>query len=135
MSQNTSTARPQKFFSRFKKPLIKTPNFVEPQLDSFKWLVEKGLKEITNIIFDTVKENVYVSFDMDCLDPAYAPGISVPVPIGLESQDTTHMIKKITNRGIIGFDIMEVCPKYDLNNQTSHLASRMIGEVVSSCKV
>ena len=98
-------------------------------------VVEKGLKEITNIIFDTVKENVYVSFDMDCLDPAYAPGISVPVPIGLESQDTTHMIKKIANRGIIGFDIMEVCPKYDLNNQTSHLASRMIGEVVSSCKV
>ena len=43
---HTITARPQKFFSRFKKPLVSTPNFVEPQLDSFKWLVEKGLKEI-----------------------------------------------------------------------------------------
>jgi agmatinase len=53
----------------------------------------------------------------------------------MESQDITHLVKKIAQRGIVGFDIMEVCPKYDLNNITSHLASRMIGEVVSSCKV
>ena len=41
-----TTARPQKFFGRFKKPLIPTPNFVEPQLESFKMLIEKGLKEV-----------------------------------------------------------------------------------------
>lgn len=98
-------------------------------------VIECGIRETSRIVLDTIKENVYVSFDMDCLDPAYAPGVSVPVPIGLESQDTTYLIKKIAQRGIVGFDIMEVCPKHDLNNQTSHLASRMIGEVVSSCKV
>ncbi len=98
-------------------------------------VVEQGIMEISKTILDTIKENVYVSFDMDCLDPAYAPGVSVPVPIGLESQDATYMVKKIVQRGIAGFDIMEVCPEHDLNNQTSHLASRMIGEIVSSCKV
>jgi len=98
-------------------------------------VVEQGIKDISKTVMDTIKENVYVSFDMDCLDPAYAPGVSVPVPIGMESQDTTHLVKKIAQGGIIGLDIMEVCPKHDLNNQTSHLASRMIGEIVSSCKV
>ena len=98
-------------------------------------VVEQGMSEISKTVLDTIKENVYISFDMDCLDPSYAPGVSVPVPIGMESQDTMHLVKKIAQRGIIGFDIMEVCPKHDLNNQTSHLASRMIGEIVSSCKV
>ncbi|MBI5145941.1 MAG: arginase family protein [Thaumarchaeota archaeon] len=98
-------------------------------------VVEQGMIEISKTVLDTIKENVYISFDMDCLDPAYAPGVSVPVPIGIESQDATHLVKKIIQRGITGFDIMEVCPKHDLNNQTSHLASRMIGEIVSSCKV
>jgi agmatinase len=98
-------------------------------------VVEHGIREISKTVLDTIKGNTYVSFDMDCLDPAYAPGVSVPVPIGMESQDATYIIKKIAQRGIIGFDIMEVCPKHDLNNQTSHLASRMIGEIVSACKV
>lgn len=98
-------------------------------------VIERGISDVSKIIMDTIKENVYVSFDMDCLDPAYAPGVSVPVPIGMESQDATHLIKKISQRGIVGLDIMEVCPKHDLNNQTSHLASRMIGEIISSCKV
>ncbi|WP_238549813.1 agmatinase [Candidatus Nitrosotenuis chungbukensis] len=98
-------------------------------------VVEQGMMEISKTVLDTIKENVYISFDMDCLDPAYAPGVSVPVPIGIESRDAMHLVKKIVQRGMAGFDIMEVCPKHDLNNQTSHLASRIIGEVVSSCKV
>ena len=42
---NTKT-RPQKYFSRFRKSLLPVPDFVQPQTDSFRWLVEKGLKEI-----------------------------------------------------------------------------------------
>ncbi len=98
-------------------------------------VIESGIKSITKTILDTVKDNVYVSFDMDCLDPSFAPGVSVPVPIGMQSQDATFALKKIVQKGIIGFDIMEVCPAHDLNDVTSHLASRIIGEVISSCKV
>lgn len=61
---NITTARPQKFFSRFKKPLISTPNFVEPQLDSFKWLIEKGLKEVFEE-FSSIKDFSEKKFTLD----------------------------------------------------------------------
>ena len=98
-------------------------------------IIESGIKSVTKTILDTVKENVYVSFDMDCIDPAFAPGVSVPVPIGMQSQDSTYALRKIVQNGIIGFDLMEVCPAHDLNDITSHLASRMIGEVIATCKI
>ncbi|CAE6497325.1 arginase family protein [Candidatus Nitrosotenuis uzonensis] len=97
-------------------------------------IVEKGVNYTSKLISDTIKENTYISFDMDCLDPAYAPGVSVPVPMGLHTQDAVYFIKKITSK-MIGMDIMEVCPAHDLNNVTSHLASRLIGETISTCKV
>ena len=93
---------------------------------------EKGLKEISEIILNTIGERVYVSFDMDCIDPSYAPGVSVPVPMGVNSTDAVYLLKKIVNRGIVGMDIMEVCPSFDVKDRTSHLASRMIAEVIFS---
>ena len=65
--QNLSTAtiaRPQKFFSRFKKPLQATPNFVEPQLDSFNELIEKGLKEVFDE-FSSIKDFSEKKFTLD----------------------------------------------------------------------
>ncbi len=58
------TAEPQKFFSRFKRPLISTPNFVEPQLDSFKELIEKGLKEVFEE-FSSIKDYSEKKFTLD----------------------------------------------------------------------
>jgi len=42
------------------------------------------------------------------------------------------LLKSIAKRGIRGFDIMEVCPNYDIKDRTSHLASRIIGETIAS---
>ncbi len=97
-------------------------------------LVEKGVKEIANTILQTIGNNVYISFDMDSVDPAFAPGVSVPVPMGLKNVEAVYLLKAIANRGIIGMDLMEVCPSYDIKDRTSHLASRIIAEVISSCK-
>jgi agmatinase len=97
-------------------------------------IVEKGVKEISNSILQTLGKNVYISFDMDCIDPAFAPGVSVPVPMGLKNVEAIYLLKSIVANGIIGMDIMEVCPSYDIKDRTSHLASRMISEVISSCK-
>ncbi len=97
-------------------------------------IVEKGVKEISNEILQSIGKNVYISFDMDCVDPAFAPGVSVPVPMGVKNVEVTYLIKKIVEQGIIGMDIMEVCPSYDIKDRTSHLASRIISEVISSCK-
>jgi len=59
-----TTARPQKFFGRFKKPRVATPNFVEPQLNSFKWLVEKGLKEVFEE-FSSIRDYSEKKFTLD----------------------------------------------------------------------
>jgi len=95
-------------------------------------IVEKGVKQISDSILEVLGKNVYVSFDMDCVDPAFAPGVSVPVPMGLKNVEVAYLLKKIVKQGILGMDLMEVCPEYDIKDRTSHLASRMIGETISS---
>lgn len=91
-----------------------------------------GLEKIANSIIDKLGKNVYISFDMDCVDPSFAPGVSVPVPLGLNSVDCVYLLQRIAEKGIIGMDVMEVCPKYDVKDRTSHLASRIISEVLFS---
>jgi agmatinase len=98
-------------------------------------IIHNGIKDTINEILKTVGKKTYLSFDMDCLDPAYAPGVSVPVPFGLSSTESLAMINKISKQGIIGMDIMEICPPFDIQDFTSHLASRLIGEVASSIKI
>jgi agmatinase len=93
-----------------------------------------GIKHTINEILKTIGTKTYLSFDMDCLDPAFAPGVSVPVPFGLSNTESLAMINEISRRGIIGMDIMEICPPFDVQDFTSHLASRLIGEVLSSIK-
>ncbi len=91
-----------------------------------------GIKQVTNSVLDRLGDKVYVSFDMDCVDPAFAPGVSVPVPMGLNSTDAVYLLKEIVKKGIVGMDIMEVCPSFDVKDRTSHLASRIISEVLYS---
>jgi len=93
---------------------------------------EQGIKQVTDSILDRLGDNVYISFDMDCIDPAYAPGVSVPVPMGVNSTDAVYLLKEIAKKGIIGMDVMEVCPNFDVNDRTSHLTSRIISEVLYS---
>jgi len=93
-------------------------------------IAEKGLVKISELILNTIGEKAYISFDMDCVDPSYAPGVSVPVPMGLSTVDAVYLLKKITKHGIVGMDIMEVCPSFDVKDRTSHLASRLISEVI-----
>jgi agmatinase len=93
---------------------------------------EQGIKRIANSILSRLGDKVYISFDMDCVDPAYAPGVSVPVPMGLNSTDAVYLLKEIAKNGIVGMDVMEVCPRFDVKDRTSHLASRIISEVLYS---
>ena len=79
---------------------------------------------------------VYLSIDLDCMDPGVAPGVSVPAPGGLFPLDLIYMIKKITeNLHIVGMDIVELSPDYDLNQNTANHAARILMETISSLKV
>jgi len=94
-------------------------------------IVKNGISEAEKIMKNKIEKNVYVSFDMDAIDPAYAPGVSVPVPMGLRNTEAIYLLKSLAKMAI-GMDIMEVCPGYDIKDRTSHLASRMIAEIISS---
>ena len=95
-------------------------------------ITKNGIMKIEESVLNKIGKNVYISFDMDSIDPAYAPGVSVPVPLGLGNTEAIILLKSLAKKGILGLDIMEVCPNYDIKDRTSHLASRMIAEVISS---
>lgn len=77
----------------------------------------------------------YVSIDLDCADPAYAPGVSLPSPCGLSSIDLVYLVKLVVNSGIVGIDIVELSPDFDLNNMTANLAARILLESVASINI
>ena len=92
---------------------------------------QKGVEAIWRKIKKHVKGKVYISIDADVLDPAEAPGVSTPAPGGLRYEQMLFLLKKILKLNVVGFDIMEVTPKYDIQDMTSHLAAKLIAEIAS----
>lgn len=70
------------------------------------------------------KNKIYLTLDIDVIDPAYAPGTSTPEPLGLIPMQVIEILEAISSH-IIGFDIVEVCPSYD-QGQTAVLAAKLI---------
>ena len=56
---------------------------------------------------------IYVSIDIDVLDPAFAPGTGTPEAGGLTSRELLHTLRALVGRNIVGADIVEVAPAYD----------------------
>lgn len=100
-------------------------------------IIESGINAtVKKMISKCGSSNVYLSIDLDCMDPGVAPGVSVPAPGGLFPLDLIYMIKKITeNLHIVGMDIVELSPDYDLNQNTANHAARILMETISSLKV
>jgi guanidinopropionase len=59
------------------------------------------------------KGPTYISFDIDCLDPAYAPGTGTPVVGGLTTYETQRILRALKIKNLVGCDIVEVSPPYD----------------------
>ena len=103
---------------------------VIPHVTSFE-IKEKGMEWAVKKALDSVKsERVYLSLDIDGIDPAYAPGTGTPEPFGLEPIDVKKAINLIGGR-LTGFDVTEVCPPADPSGITSVLAARFINEVLA----
>lgn len=69
---------------------------------------------------------LYVTFDIDCLDPAYAPGTGTPVCGGLTSDKAMKIIRGLRGMNIVGMDVVEVAPAYDSADITA-LAGATLG--------
>ena len=75
-------------------------------------------------------ENLYVSIDLDVLDPAFAPGVGNPEAIGITSRELYDMVIALKDKTIKAADVVELNPSFD-NGATSSLAARMISVIIS----
>ncbi|WP_342642721.1 agmatinase [Rhodoligotrophos ferricapiens] len=75
---------------------------------------------ITNVVGDAP---AYLSFDIDFLDPAFAPGTGTPVPGGLSSYQALAILRKLTSIKFIGADLVEVSPPFDSSEITANAAA------------
>lgn len=75
---------------------------------------------------------VYVTIDIDVLDPAYAPGTGTPEPGGISTRELLSAIHAISkaNLSIVGADLVEVAPIYDHSEKTPILAAKLIREMI-----
>jgi agmatinase len=83
--------------------------------------------EVAQEIARTVgRQKAYLTFDIDCLDPAFAPGTGTPVPGGLSSHQVLSIIRKLTDVDFVGMDIVEVSPPYDHAEITALAAATIV---------
>ncbi|HTO95427.1 MAG TPA: agmatinase [Myxococcales bacterium] len=71
---------------------------------------------------------VYVSFDVDAVDPAFAPGTGTPVPGGLTSRESFQLLRALRGKKLAGMDLVEVCPALDHADLTCHLGAHLLFE-------
>lgn len=90
--------------------------------------VDAGIRRMLDRIGDAP---VYVSIDIDVLDPAHAPGTGTPEAGGMTSRELLKMVRSLHGRKIVGADVVEVSPAYDHAQLTGIAASHLIYELIS----
>jgi len=76
------------------------------------------------------KRPVYITLDIDVVDPAFANGTGTPEPGGITSMELLKCMDYIKDLNIVGFDIVEVSPPYDQSDRTALLAAKIIREII-----
>jgi agmatinase len=138
---------------------VKGRNFVQvglrgywPPVDVFEWMQERGLRyhfmrEIEErgseaVIADAIAEaldgpdTVYLSLDIDVIDPGMAPGTGTPEPGGMLTREVLRAIRQIVGSvELCGMDIVEVSPPYDHAETTAMAANRAALEAISALAV
>lgn len=92
-------------------------------------LGERGIRAVADEIRAAAGERpLYVSFDVDAVDPAHAPGTGTPVPGGLTSREALELVRSLAGARLVGMDVVEVSPPLDHADVTSHLAAYLLFE-------
>jgi agmatinase len=99
-------------------------------------ITELGVHKVASMIRRKVAgSRVYISIDLDCVDPAFAPGVSVPSPGGVPIADLLYLLTSTISRcDVAGLDIVELTPDYDTNGMTANLAARILTECMACLK-
>ena len=93
---------------------------------------EIRLGNATRLLKDAISnfDKLYVSIDLDVIDPAFAPGVGNPEAVGITSRELYDMITSLENNQIVGSDVVELNPSFD-NGSTSSLAAKMISTIIA----
>ena len=73
----------------------------------------------------------YLSFDIDSLDPAFAPGTGTPEVGGLTTREVLELLRGLKGLDIVGGDVVEVAPQYDATTNTAHAGAQVLFEILS----
>jgi agmatinase len=90
-------------------------------------LTMQNWQDVFDLHFDAP---LYISFDMDCLDPAFSPGISHREPGGLSTREAIRVIQSLP-AGVVGADIVEFNPEQDLSGMTDMVAAKIFKEIAA----
>ena len=93
---------------------------------------EMGLETLVKTILERVGDKpCFLTFDIDFVDPAYAPGTGTPEVGGFTSLEALELVRNIKDLNFVGFDLVEVLPAYDHGEITAYLAANIVFEYLS----
>jgi agmatinase len=93
---------------------------------------EQGIDELIRRIRDRAGDaKAFVTFDIDFVDPAYAPGTGTPEVGGFTSSEALRVVRGLRDLDLVGFDLVEVLPQYDPSQITALLAANLVYEFIS----
>ncbi|MBI5842720.1 MAG: agmatinase [Chloroflexi bacterium] len=96
-------------------------------------IAERGMKSIAQSVRSKLSDcdAIHISLDIDCLDPAYAPGTGIPEAGGLTSREVITLIKAMQGLPLAGLDVVEVAPALDPSEATVFAALRIVMEFIA----
>ncbi len=94
-------------------------------------ILNRGIQNIISDVMKKIRKNkIYLSIDMDVLDPIYCSGVGTPEPFGIHPNEIYKIIKSFSKK-IIGIDIVETAPEYD-NELSSVIVNGLLREFIFS---
>jgi len=91
-----------------------------------------GVEKMLGVIHERVANGpVFLSFDIDFLDPVYAPGTGTPEVSGASIDDALALVRGLTDIDFVGFDLVEVLPSYDHGQITAAAAANIVYEFIT----
>ena len=95
------------------------------------WVHDHAVTEVVDRIRGQLGDRpVYVTFDIDCLDPSVAPGTGTPVCGGLSSHQALSILRRLKGINVVGMDVVEVAPAYDIGEITALAATHVAMEML-----
>ncbi|MEA2037560.1 MAG: arginase family protein [Nanoarchaeota archaeon] len=97
-----------------------------------KEIVAEGVNEVSDSIMSVVKDfdALYVSIDIDVLDPAYAPGTGYIEPGGLSTRDLLYFLNRLKKlKNVKAYDLVEINPSKDVKEMTSKVGAKILVEL------